>query len=173
MTIVHSSVEELVDYIKYLDRNDTAYQEYLSWKTLGPTPEWKALIGVPRLLPLLLPLHTPLLFSPVQTCRSFTLSAASASAQRISCGETLETRLRLTSKKTRNSSLDQRHRSMVSSLASLAIVSDTYLILAAFKVRERGTFFFRQVFPTSLTLSSLTAAIVERFKSTFENRQVA
>lgn len=38
------SAEQLTDYLKYLDRNHTAYMEYLQWKETGPSPEFKSMI---------------------------------------------------------------------------------------------------------------------------------
>ena len=32
--------------MKYLDSNDTAYNEYLSWKYEGPSKEWIALVDI-------------------------------------------------------------------------------------------------------------------------------
>ena len=38
------SMEDLADYLLYLDRNDTAYKEYLHWKEAGPNPEFRTLM---------------------------------------------------------------------------------------------------------------------------------
>jgi hypothetical protein len=40
------SLEDLADYLLYLDRNETAYNEYLSWKKVGPSEEFQALMQV-------------------------------------------------------------------------------------------------------------------------------
>lgn len=40
-----NSAEQLTDYLKYLDRNHTAYMEYLEWKVTGPSPEFKSMVG--------------------------------------------------------------------------------------------------------------------------------
>jgi hypothetical protein len=40
------SLQELAEYLLYLDRNETAYQEYLQWKTeSGPTQEFQSLMA--------------------------------------------------------------------------------------------------------------------------------
>jgi hypothetical protein len=38
--------EKLAEYILYLDKNDTAYEEYLQWKKTGPSDDWVALIDL-------------------------------------------------------------------------------------------------------------------------------
>mmetsp|Transcript_14662 Transcript_14662/g.20431 ORF Transcript_14662/g.20431 Transcript_14662/m.20431 type:complete len:550 (-) Transcript_14662:27-1676(-) len=40
------SPEELAKYILYLDKNDTAYNEYLTWKETGPSKDWIAHIDL-------------------------------------------------------------------------------------------------------------------------------
>ncbi len=48
------SIEELADYLKYLDKNDTAYAAYFAWKEHGK-------IVVQRCYPLLVILISPCL----------------------------------------------------------------------------------------------------------------
>ena len=36
----YNSIKELVDYIKYLDSNDTAYEEYRQYKHQGISNAW-------------------------------------------------------------------------------------------------------------------------------------
>jgi galactoside 3-L-fucosyltransferase 11 len=36
--------EDMAKFIQYLDSNDTAYQEYLEWKRIGPSDDWVRII---------------------------------------------------------------------------------------------------------------------------------
>jgi hypothetical protein len=40
------SAKALTDYLKYLDRNMTAYKEYLAWKETGALPEFKTMVSL-------------------------------------------------------------------------------------------------------------------------------
>eukprot|EP01097_Dermamoeba_algensis_P011329 TRINITY_DN8765_c0_g1_i1.p1 TRINITY_DN8765_c0_g1~~TRINITY_DN8765_c0_g1_i1.p1 ORF type:complete len:124 (-),score=20.76 TRINITY_DN8765_c0_g1_i1:56-427(-) len=40
------SPKELADFLKYLDSNDTAYEEYLSWKKTGYSQSFKKLVDL-------------------------------------------------------------------------------------------------------------------------------
>jgi len=40
------SPKQMAELILYLDSNDTAYQEYLEWKTKGPSDDWVALVDL-------------------------------------------------------------------------------------------------------------------------------
>eukprot|EP01117_Protostelium_nocturnum_P020977 TRINITY_DN985_c0_g1_i1.p1 TRINITY_DN985_c0_g1~~TRINITY_DN985_c0_g1_i1.p1 ORF type:complete len:497 (-),score=138.87 TRINITY_DN985_c0_g1_i1:296-1786(-) len=42
----YESPEEMAKYLKYLDSNDTAYNEYLTWKKEGPDQTWISLIDL-------------------------------------------------------------------------------------------------------------------------------
>jgi hypothetical protein len=42
----YGTPEKLAKYLLYLDSNDTAYEEYLSWKKTGPTDDWVALVDL-------------------------------------------------------------------------------------------------------------------------------
>jgi len=43
-----NSTADFVRYIKYLDENETAYNEYVQWRRDGPTKRWNALINISR-----------------------------------------------------------------------------------------------------------------------------
>jgi len=42
------NAEELAKYLKYLSSNETAYNEYLSWKTEGVSKRWRAMVDMSR-----------------------------------------------------------------------------------------------------------------------------
>eukprot|EP01132_Coremiostelium_polycephalum_P005939 gene5939-7396_t len=43
--------EKLAEYLLYLDKNETAYQEHLAWKKTGPTKEWMSIIDTSLVSP--------------------------------------------------------------------------------------------------------------------------
>ncbi|WIA11688.1 hypothetical protein OEZ85_011785 [Tetradesmus obliquus] len=45
------SAQDLADYLLYLDSNDTAYREYLSWKEAGPSAAFSSLMRTADLSP--------------------------------------------------------------------------------------------------------------------------
>lgn len=42
----YGTPEKLAEYLLYLDKNDTAYEEYLQWKKVGPSDDWVSLVDL-------------------------------------------------------------------------------------------------------------------------------